>query len=118
MLDISSIGARVSTEAYMPFPDEVTVELRSGGRWLSKRRWQLGMETGFEFVRFAGLHAAATADASLLYDKLRNAGARDVTERLAAARYFDDAELQKASEAAEAALMELEQALRVASGRS
>ncbi len=118
VLDVSPTGVRVSTEAFMPFPEEVTLEFRTGGVWSAQRRWQRGMETGFEFNHFKGLHAAAVGEASALYDRLRNAGLNDVTERLAQARYFDHAELQAAAERVEAAVLALEETLRVAAGRS
>ena len=117
VLDLSQSGLRVSTEAFMPFPDEVTIELRSGGMWRAVRRWQRGMETGFEFTRFAGLHAQAVADASLLYGQLLNSGLRDLTGRLAELRHFDHPELKAAAEAADAAVEALERVLKAATGR-
>lgn len=117
VLDFSLSGVRVSTEAYIPFPDEVTVELRSGGMWTAQRRWQRGLETGFEFSGFAGLAPAAAAEASGLYDQLRNAGLLDVTARLSAARHFDHDELRTTADAAENAVRALEQVLRRAAGR-
>ena len=117
VLDMSAAGLRISTEAPMPFPEQVTIELRSGGSWTAALRWQRGLESGFELVRFKGLHAQAAADASALYDQLRNAGLRDVTERLAIARHFDHPALRSAAEAAAAAVTELEHVLREAAGR-
>ena len=118
VLDVSPTGVRVSTETYFAFPEAVTLEFRSGGVWRAVRRWQRGLETGFEYTGFAGLHAAAAAEASVLYDLARNAGLRDVIERLAVARWYDDTELRAAAEGAEAAVRKLERALQVASGRA
>ena len=118
VLDVSETGVRVSTDAFIAFPDEVTLELRSGGTWQAIRRWQHGLETGFEFVRFTGLHAQAMIEASALYEQLRNAGLIDVITRLSVARYWDHPDLKAASEAAEAAVHELERVLRQATGHT
>ena len=117
VLDMSAEGVRVSTDVAMPFPDEVRIELRSGATWQALRRWQIGLETGFEFTRFVGLHAHAAVDAWQLYESLRNSGAHQVIERLDGARFFDHAELRSAASAAKVALDRLELMLRAASGR-
>ena len=117
VLDISDSGIRVSTETFVPFPVDVTIELRTGGTWAAQRRWQRGTETGFAFTQFAGLHAEGAAAASSLYDQLRQTSVREVTAKLAAARYFDHRELKLATEAMQTAMDTLESLLRVASGR-
>jgi hypothetical protein len=117
VLDASASGVRISTETFVAFPEQVTVELRTGGVWAAIRRWQRGTETGFEFTHFAGLHAEGAASASRLYDQLRNTGVRDVTARLAAERHFDHAELRVAADALLTAMDRLEHLLRIAAGR-
>lgn len=118
VLDLSATGMRISNDTIMPYPETVTVELRTGGSWEAVRRWQRGMETGFEFTRFNGLHAEAIGEASALYSQLRGAGLIAVTARLQAARWFDHAGLQAAAQKAEEAVSALEEALRLACGRS
>ena len=117
VLDLSETGLRISTDAFMPFPDEVTVELRSGGQWAAHLRWQRGLESGFELVRFLGLGLEAAGDASRLLDRLRNAGLVEVTASLAEARYFDHLELKSATVAVAAAVERLEGVLRRACAR-
>ncbi len=118
VLDLSPGGMRVSTEGFVAFPETVQVELRTGGLWRAERRWQRGLETGFALVAFAGLSGEAAAAASRLYDAVRNDGLREVTARLAAERYYDHPDLPRLCQAATAAVHALEEALRVASGRS
>lgn len=118
VLDISPSGLRVSTETVVPFPPEVTIEMRTGGRWTAARRWQKGVETGFELLNFAGLHGEGMSAASRLYDQLRHAGVLDVTNRLAEAKYYDHADLKQAAEDVAGAVRRLEEVLRIAAGRS
>ncbi len=118
VLDFSAGGARVSTDVVIPFPDAVKIELRSGGVWDATRSWQRGLETGFTFKGFAGLHAAATAEVAALSDRLGRSGVHDVTERLAEARWFDHPELKTASRAVDVAIQRLEQVLHAAARRA
>ena len=115
VLDESGTGVRVSTEILMPFPERVVVELRSGSRWKARRRWQRGLETGFEYSDFDGLNPQAAAEAQALYARLCNAGTRDVTARLAEKNSFDHPELKNATQALDRSLQELERILRLLS---
>lgn len=111
VLDLTGRGARISVETAMPFPPEVTLELRSGGMWRAAPRWQRGNETGLEFLGFAGLGQQAATDASVLRGRLRNCAVHDVLLELGKARYFDHPELESAALRAREAVAALESAL-------
>ena len=112
VLDLSADGVRIETNDLMALPEDVIIELRSGGRWLARRRWQRGLEAGFELVRFAGLEREAALRASVLYGMLRSCGLQDVLDRLAAAQHYDNPELRSAAAAILVSLEQLETALK------
>lgn len=116
--DISASGARINVGAVVALPDEITIELNSGGMWLAAVRWQLGDHTGLQFKRFAGLHGAAAAEASHMYGRLRNSSVHYVLSELDTARHFGHPELTDTSLRLKHVLEELEEGLRVAAGRT
>lgn len=116
VLDFSAQGARVSIDGFVPFPEHLVLELRSGSRWDAIRRWQRGFEVGLEFTGFAGLSLQASAAAARCCQDLGGSGLRAIALQLEEARFFDYPELRVASERLEAAALALEALLRAAAG--
>jgi hypothetical protein len=114
ILDQSIVGVRVSTELPVVFPDEVTIELRTGALWRSARRWQRGLEAGFELLQFTGLTLASSTRASALYADLQASCVRDLTERLGREGYFDSPKLREAALTLESAYTKMNEAFREA----
>lgn len=114
VLDLSATGARLSTELPVAFPEQVKIELRSGAVWNAVRRWQRGVETGFEIVGFSNLNLEASGRAAALYSDFRAASGHVVTERLAQEAFFDCPALRDAAAAFAAAQAKLEEAFRIA----
>jgi hypothetical protein len=112
VLDQSTLGVRVSTELPVMFPDEVTIELRSGAMWRAARRWQRGVEAGFELLRFAGLTLASSARAMALHADLKASSPSQVTEQLAREGYFDNPTLREAALTLGAAYAKMDEAFR------
>ncbi len=112
VLDSSPGGIRLSTELPIAFPDEVKVEMRSGAIWRAGRRWQRGVEAGFELLQFAGLSLECSVRASALYTALRASPSTEITERLAHEGYFESPALREAALALASAHTRLEDALR------
>lgn len=112
--DMSSEGARISTETPVQFPDEVTIELRSGALWSAVRRWQRGVEAGLEFGQFAGLNSEATQRALTVHAELRGSGTRTVLEHLDREGCFDSPAVREASKAFGEAYAKLDEALKQA----
>lgn len=117
VLDQSTAGVRVSTDGPVAVPDEVTVELRSGARWTARRRWQRGTEIGLEFLAFAGLSQGASTRAAIVHESLRRCGLAEVHRALEMERFFEVPEVQRAAEAVQVAVTELDAVLKAASRR-
>jgi len=114
ILNISMSGARISFAMPVVIPEIVTLRLRDGSTYPAHRRWTRGMNIGLEFTgaaiasgdegrirrAWAALEAVQAADPVAWFEILR------------AERFFGDETLHRAAEAAEAAHMRLEAALR------
>ncbi|MDI3307351.1 MAG: hypothetical protein QJR07_21470 [Acetobacteraceae bacterium] len=114
VLDISVSGARVSLTSPAVIPEIVALRLRDGSTYPACRRWARGTEIGLEFTG----RARASGDAGHVrraWAALEAVRAADPTgwlQILRGERFFGDEALQRAAEAAEAAHMRLEAALR------
>ncbi len=111
IFDTSITGVRLSTELPVAFPDEVEIELRTGAIWRAAKRWQRGMEAGFELLQFIGLNLESSVRAAALLAELRGSGALLVAQRLGQEGYFDYPALREASLALARAHAQLEEAL-------
>ncbi len=112
VVEQSPAGVRVSTSIPMNVPSQVSIRLSGGAVRPAMRRWARGTEIGFEFAGSAGLDAVAAIVALGILVDLRGIALNDIFDRLAAARCFDDAELGAMAKAAQAAMQQLETALR------
>jgi len=50
LTNLSATGVRIICNSYVRFPEEVTIELKSGEKWRVSRRWQSGLKAGFAFL--------------------------------------------------------------------
>jgi hypothetical protein len=112
VLEQSDAGVRVGMAVPTTVPEHVTIHLGGGAMRPVTRRWARGTEIGFEFGGIAKLDAAAASDALAILVTLSEAGLNDIFARLAAVRFFDDAELGSTTLTAQAAMQRFEAALR------
>jgi hypothetical protein len=112
VLDFSATGVRLSTELPVAFPDEIEIELRTGSIWRAAKRWQRGVESGFELLEFVGLNFECSVRASAMLAELRGSAALAVTQRMAQEGYFESPALREASVALASAHVRLEEALQ------
>lgn len=114
VVDISVSGARVNLTTPAVIPEVVALRLRDGTTYPACRRWARGTEIGLEFTG----RSSASGDsghARRAWAALEAVRAADPTgwlQILRSERFFGDETLQRAAEAAEAAHMRLEAALR------
>lgn len=115
VLDITVSGARISLGAPIRLPENLALRLRDGTKYPAALRWARGLEVGLEFIG----RMAATGDEGRnrrAWAALEAVQSTDPTrwlQILRAERYFGDETLHRAAEAAEAAHMRLEAALRL-----
>lgn len=112
VLEQSDAGVRVSMFIPMHVPEQVVIHLGGGAVRPATQRWTHGTEIGFEFGGIAKLDAVGANEARAILVDLCEVGLNDIIARLAAVRYFDDAELSSTALTAQAALQRLEAALR------
>lgn len=112
VVEQSTTGVRVSMSIPMTVPDQVTIHFGGGAVRPATRQWTRGTEIGFEFAGSAGLDTVATSEALAILVGLHGTGLNDIFDRLAAFRFFDDAELGSTALAAQAAIQRLEAALQ------
>ena len=116
VLNISTKGARVRTEAMMPVPEQVSLSLRDGTVVPALRRWARGTEIGFEFVGTMAFTKERARQARALLEVLRTKGLRATIERFRTEEIHDDSELAEAVEKAESARARLEAVLTARAG--
>ena len=109
--DETSSGLLVETETPVSIPDEVKIKLTNGGTFRASRRWAFGNKIGFEFIGTRINDSATSESMSAIYDILQTQGITQALISLRRSRFFDNDELRRAAEDAEAATMRLEQML-------
>jgi hypothetical protein len=112
VLDVSTNGARVRTNAIVITPEQVIVQFRGGGAFFARRRWSRGMEMSFVFDRPAPLNQNAALVALSAFEALSAKGLEEAVRILRVSGFFDDPVLGQAAEEAEAAYARFETALR------
>ncbi len=96
----------------MPVPEEVTVQFAAGSSFKAIRRWSRGLEIGFEFAGAAHLGAASRVAAWEIYEELRSAPLEGTLSRLHTLNHFGDPALRTLVQATQAAIDQLEKAVR------
>lgn len=114
VLNISVSGARVSFSAPIVVPEVVALRLRDGSIYPASRRWTQGLEMGLEFIGRIGVShdEGRIRRAWAALEAVQAADPIAWLEILRAERFFGDETLHRAAEAAEAAHMRLDAALR------
>jgi hypothetical protein len=118
VLNISSKGARIRTGSVMPVPEQVTLRMRGGAVISAVRRWTRGPVIGLQFAGATTFVAERAARARQILEVLRGDGLHLAVEHLRAENCFDDPELAKAVETAEAAQARLEAVLKARAGET
>ncbi|HQT46504.1 MAG TPA: hypothetical protein PLY97_04705 [Acidocella sp.] len=108
VLDESATGVLVDMGMVVNLPEEVTVQLQGGGTYLARRRWAVGSKAGLEFIGGQRITSDVALRMAKIADVLNIQGVVPAVATLRAARFFDNAELRRAAEQAEAAQLRLE----------
>ncbi len=107
ILDKSPHGVQVETTVPMTVPEEVKFKIVGGGTYHAIRRWTRGNSIGFEFVG-SRIHDDVTlAKMRAIKDVLETRGVAMAVHSLRSEKFFDNIELQRAAEEAEAAVSRL-----------
>lgn len=112
VVDLSENGVRVRLSTVVPIPEQATVQFPGGTSYDAVRRWARGTEIGLEFTGGPQLGTSGRAHAWELYESIRDRGLDLPLRQLRDMRCFDDPELSRIADQAEAGLRELEGALR------
>lgn len=111
VLNVSESGFRVQLSAVVPMPERIAVQFSGGATFSAVQRWARGTEVGFGIDGPAQLGTEERAQASELHDSFRARGFDEPLRRLRDLRCFDDPELARLAQEAEAAVQRLEAAL-------
>lgn len=112
VLDVSTNGARVRTNAVVQVPSEVVLRFRGGAAYKARRLWTMGLQMGLIYDGAEPLTSNAYLVALSAYEALPAAGLDESLRILRIAEYFDDQRLSEAAEAAGAAFVRFRTALR------
>lgn len=120
VLDMSINGARISLGIPVSVPEILSLRLRDGTAYPAARRWTWGTEIGLEFT--GGLEASGDEGsirrASAALEAVQAADPNCWMQILRAERFFGDEPLHQAAEAAEAAHLRLQAALKPHTSRT
>jgi hypothetical protein len=111
VMDESAEGAFVDMGQVAPIPDEVILQFTSGATFRAQRRWSKGTKIGFEFIGGQIISQETASRLVVIRDILKNHGLPAVMKTLRSANFFDNVELRKTAEEAEAAQNRLDAAL-------
>jgi hypothetical protein len=107
ILDESPHGVRVETSVPMTVPEEVKLTIVGGGTYPAIRRWVRGNSIGFEFVGNRINDDLTLAKMHAIKDVLETRGVPMAVHSLRSERFFNNIDLQRAAEEAEAAVARL-----------
>jgi len=108
VLDESPEGVFVDMGAVVSLPPEVTVQFSTGATFRAARRWSTGSRIGFQFVGPQIITHEMAQRMKVVADILEHHGMAAAMQTLRVAQFFDNAELRRAAEAADAAVRRLE----------
>jgi hypothetical protein len=111
VMDESTDGAFVDMGQVVPIPDEVILQFGSGATFRAQRRWSTGTKIGFEFIGGQIISQETASRLVVIRDILKNHGLAAAMKTLRAANFFDNTDLRKTAEDAEAAQNRLDAAL-------
>lgn len=111
VLDESSGGALVEMGALVPLPSEVTIQFSSGAKYRAEPRWTAGTKYGLRFVGPQIVSQETSNRLKSVGEILSNQGLPAAMETLRLLRFFDNSELRRIAEDAEAAHTRLDSVL-------
>jgi len=111
VLDESPGGIFVDMGAVVALPPEVTIQFSSGAAFRAQRRWTTGSKVGFQFVGPQIISHETARRMQIVADILTNHGLPAAMQTLRVAQFFDNVELRRTAEAAEAAMRRLDAVL-------
>jgi len=111
VLDESPEGIFVDLGAVVALPPEVTVQYGTGAAFRAQRRWSTGTKVGFQFVGPQIISHETARRMQLVAEIMQNHGLPAAMQTLRVAQFFDNTELRRAAEAAEAAARRLDEVL-------
>ena len=112
VVNASTAGVRVRLHAPVALPEHLVIQIAGGAAMPAERRWARGLEAGLHFAGPATLSAVRRGDALRIYEELRSNGIVGPLDELRRLRCFDDPALSSLADAADAAVRDLETALR------
>jgi hypothetical protein len=111
VMDESAEGAFVDLGQVVPIPDEVIMQFTSGATYRAQRRWSKGTKMGFEFIGGQIISHETASRLVVIRDILKNHGLPAAMKTLRSANFFDNLDLRKTAEEAEASQNRLDAAL-------
>ncbi len=111
VLDESPDGIFVDLGGIVALPPEVTVQFSTGATFRAIRRWRTGSRVGFEFTGQQIVSHETSKRMNAVVEILHDHGLPAAMQTLRVAQFFDNIELRRVAEAAEAAHRRLEQML-------
>jgi hypothetical protein len=111
ILDESPEGIFVDMGAVLALPTEVIIQYSSGAAFRAVRRWATGSKVGFQFTGPQIIGHETARRMQMVADIMKNHGMAAAMQTLRVAQYFDNLELRRTAEAAEAALRRLDAVL-------
>jgi hypothetical protein len=107
VLDETPNGLMIDLGALVDLPAEFTIRLQ-GGTYLVRKCWSAGTKTGLHFEGNQIITKEAASRMIKIAEIMHDQGVAAACATLRGARYFDQDELRRAAEAAEAACLRLE----------
>jgi hypothetical protein len=111
ILDESPEGIFVDMGAVLALPNEVVIQYASGAAFRAVRRWATGSKVGFQFVGPQIIGHETARRMQMVAEIMKNHGMTAAMQTLRVAQFFDNLELRRTAEAAEAALRRLDAVL-------
>lgn len=111
VLDESPEGIFVDMGAVVSLPSEVTIQFSTGAAFRAVRRWTTGSKIGFQFAGPQIISHETARRMQIVADIMNNHGLPAAMQTLRVAQYFDNVELRRTAEAAEAAMRRLDAVL-------
>ncbi|MDE8348557.1 MAG: hypothetical protein POG74_03615 [Acidocella sp.] len=109
--DETSDGVLVETNTPVVVPVDVKIRLTNGGTYPAARRWALGNKIGFEFSGTRVFDPATIMGMSQIHHILQTQRIKQALLSLRRSGFFDNDEIRRVAEDAEAATLRLEQLL-------
>lgn len=111
VLDESPSGALVDLGAMFSLPEEVTLRMTGGASFRARRCWAVGTKAGLAFLGPQILSAETAQTLAQLGRMMQTQSLAATMAALRAQRFFDNEELRRTAEEAEAACHRLETVL-------